>query len=207
MWQHSLLAYVLLSTGITNGAWYVAMFLGLPLMISHLAIVGPGGTGLGAYGLVISCYGSTNLLTTLVVGGSGLPARPARLMCGGNSIFGIGILLLGAVMLLPLPQASRLPCLMATAAFAAVGGPMSDITIATLRQTLLTRADIAPAMRAYMVMNNVGLLVAMAIAPRAMDRLGIAPVIAACGALVVVTGLAGLLRLAQVRSQPATMVP
>jgi MFS transporter, DHA3 family, macrolide efflux protein len=148
MWQHRLLAHVLLSAGVTNGAWYVAMFLGLPLMISHLGIVGPGGTGLGAYGLMISCYGSTNLLTTLVVGGSGLPARPARLMCSGHTIFGVGILLLGAVMLLPLPPASRLPCLMATAALAAIGGPMSDITIATLRQTLLVRADIAPAMRA-----------------------------------------------------------
>lgn len=207
MWQHRLLAYVLLSTGVTNGAWYVAMFLGLPLMISHLGITGPGGTGLGAYGLVISCYGSTNLLATLVVGGSGFPARPARLMCSGNTIFGIGILLLGAVMLLPLPSASRLPCLMATAAFAAIGGPMSDITIATLRQMLLSRADIAPAMRAYMVMNNVGLLATMVIAPRAMDGMGIAPVIAASGAIVAVIGLAGLLRLAQVVPRTAAMVP
>jgi protein-S-isoprenylcysteine O-methyltransferase Ste14 len=80
---------------------------------------------------------------------------------------------------------------------------MSNITIATLRQTLLARTDSAPAMRVYIVMNIVVLLVAMVIAPRAMDRLSLVPVIAACVALVVVIGLAALLRLAQVRSQPA----
>jgi protein-S-isoprenylcysteine O-methyltransferase Ste14 len=76
---------------------------------------------------------------------------------------------------------------------------MSNITIATLRQTLLARADSAPAMRVYIVMNIVLLLVAMVIAPRAMDRLSLVPVNAAHGALVVVIGLAALLRLAQVR--------
>jgi hypothetical protein len=110
-------------------------------------------------------------------------------------IFGIGTLLLGAAMLLPMPLPARLPCLLATAAFAAIGGPMSDITIATLRQTLLPRGDIAPAMRAYMVMTNGGLLAAMVIAPRAMDAFGIAVVIAVSGAAVAVIGLAGLLRL------------
>lgn len=207
MWRHSLLAYVLVTTGITNSVWYAVMFLGLPLLINRLGIVGPGGTGLGAYGLVISCYGSTNLLATLVVGGRGIPVRPARLMCGGNMVFGFGILLLGASMLLPLPLAARLPCLMVTAAFAAIGGPMSDITIATLRQTLLRRGDIAPAMRAYMVMNNVGLLVAMLIAPRILDMFGIPFVIVACGCIVAMMGLAGLLRLSKVMPLPAAAAP
>ena len=203
MWRHRLLAYVLLTCGVTNGAWYAAMFLGLPLMIDRMGIVGPGGTGLGAYGLVISTYGSTNLLTTLIVGGRNLPLRPARLMCSGNIIFGVGVALLGGAMLLPLPASARLPCLLVTAAFAAIGGPMSDITIATLRQTLLARGDIAPAMRAYMVMNNVGLLAAMLIAPGGMDAFGIAPVIVMCGTIVAVIGGIGLLRLAQSIPQPA----
>jgi hypothetical protein len=203
MWQHRLLAYVLLNTGVTNGTWYAVMFLALPLLISQLGIVGPGGTGLGAYGLVISCYGSTNLLTTLVVGSRAIPSRPARLMCGGNIIFGGGIVLLGGAMLLPLPGAMRLPGLIAAAAFAAIGGPMSDITIATLRQTLLARSDIAPAMRAYLVMNNLGLLVAMLVAPRALDAFGIAPVIVACGAIVAIAGIVGYVRLAHELPQAA----
>ena len=139
MRRHALLGYVLGSTCVINGAWYAAMFLGVPLAIEHLGVRGPGGSGLGAYGLVISAYGCTNLLATLVVGNLTLPARPGLRMFSGNMTTGTGILLLGAAMALPMPPAARLPCLMAAAALAAIGGPMSDITIATLRQTLLAR--------------------------------------------------------------------
>jgi hypothetical protein len=38
-----------------------------------------------------------------------------------------------------------LPCLMAAAVMTAIGGPMGDITMATLDQTLLPAADIAAA--------------------------------------------------------------
>ena len=51
---HPLLSFVLCITGVINGAWSAAYFLGLPLMIARAGITGPGGTGLGAYGLVIS---------------------------------------------------------------------------------------------------------------------------------------------------------
>ena len=69
MRRHALLGYMLvLSTFVVNGTWCPAMFLGLPLAIEHLGVRGPGSSGLGAYGLVISAYGCTNLLATLVVG-------------------------------------------------------------------------------------------------------------------------------------------
>ncbi len=45
MRQHALLGYVLGSTCVINGAWYVAMFLGVPLAIEHLEVRGPGGSG------------------------------------------------------------------------------------------------------------------------------------------------------------------
>ncbi len=202
MWGQRLLAYVLATSGVINGIWYAVMFLALPLLIDRTGIVGPGGTGLSAYGLVISCYGSTNLLATLIVGGRGLPARPGCLMCGGNTVFGSGVLLLGVVVLLPLPPTLRLPALMATAALAAIGGPMSDIPIATLRQTLLRRADIAPAMRAYMVVNNLGLVLAMVLAPRAIEHFGVAAVAIAGGAMVAALGLFGMVQLGRVVPQP-----
>jgi hypothetical protein len=198
MSRHPLLAYILLSSGVLNGAWYAAMFLGLPLAIDTLGIAGPGGTGLGAFGLVIACYGSTNLLATLVVGSRELPSRPARMMCSGNMTVGLGILLLGVVIASPLPSIALLPGLMAAAALAAIGGPMSDITIATLRQTLLPVNDIAAAMRAYMIVANVGLLAAMLAAPPLLNRCGTAPVVVACGLLILVVGLGGLLRLNRV---------
>jgi len=196
---HALLGYVMGSTLVINGTWYAAMFLGLPLAIEHFGVRGPGGSGLGAYGLVISAYGCTNLLSTLVVGNRTLPLRPGRLMFSGNMTVGAGILLLGVVMALPVAPAARLPCLMAASAMAGIGGPMSDITIATLRQTLLATADMAAAMRAYMVMNNLGLLTGMLLAPALFHSVGIAGTVALCGAAILLAGMTGMLRYGGVR--------
>jgi hypothetical protein len=60
------------ATAVINSGWNAAFFVGLPLMIEQAGVTGPGGAGLAAFGLVISGYGSTNLLTTLIVGGSGV---------------------------------------------------------------------------------------------------------------------------------------
>ena len=200
---HALLGYVLGATFVINGAWYAVMFLGLPLAIEHFGVRGPGDSGLGAYGLVTSAYGCTNLLATVVVGNRTLPVRPGRLMFSGSMTTGTGLLLLGAVMALPLPSAARLPCLMVAAGMAGIGGPMSDITIATLRQTLLATADMAAAMRAYMVMTNLGVLTGMLMAPGLFRNVGIAGTVALCGAAIVLTGMTGMLRLGDVRVAPA----
>jgi len=124
-------------------------------------------------------------------------------MFSGNMTVGVGILLLGATMALPMPAAARLPGLMAASGLAAIGGPMSDITIATLRQTLLASADMAAAMRAYMVMNNFGLLVGMLLAPGLFRGAGISGTVALCGAAILFTGMTGMLRHGDVRVAPA----
>jgi hypothetical protein len=179
------------------------MFLGLPLAIDRLGVRGPGDSGLGAYGLVISAYGCTNLLATLVVGNLTLPMRPGLRMFLGSMISGGGILVLGAAMALPIQPAARLPCLMAAAALAAIGGPMSDITIATLRQTLLAATDMAAAMRAYLAMSNFGVLTGMLVAPELFRTAGVPETVAFCGAAILCTGAAGLLRHGAVRVAPA----
>lgn len=220
MRRHALLGYVLGSSCVINGAWYPVMFLGLPLAIEHLGVSGSGpgggplggaggspwgspGAGLTAYGLVISAYGWTNLLATLVVGNLTLPMRPGLRMFSGSMVVGTGILLMAAVIALPVPAAARLPCLMAASAFAGIGGPMSDITIATLRQTLLGSADMAAAMRAHMVMTNLGLLVGMLLAPEVIRWIGVAGTICLCGAAILLTGMTGIVRHGAARAAPA----
>jgi len=124
-------------------------------------------------------------------------------MFSGNITVGTGILLLGAAMALPMPAAARLPSLMAASGLAAIGGPMSDITIATLRQTLLASADMAAAMRAYMVMNNLGVLTGMLMAPALFRGIGIPGTVALCGAAILFAGTTGMLRHGAVRVAPA----
>jgi hypothetical protein len=93
--------------------------------------------------------------------------------------------------------------LMAAGGMAGIGGPMSDVTIATLRQTLLATADMAAAMRAHMTMTNLGALTEMLMAPVLFRNVGIAGTMALCGVAIVLTGMTGLLRLGATRVAPA----
>jgi MFS family permease len=174
--SHRLLWTVLVFKGPINGLWIASFYLALPLLIDRAGITGPGGTGLGAYGLVISAYGCTNLLSTFVVGSRALPAHPGRMMFAGSMIVGLGTA--GLVSGL----AGGLPALMAAAAFAAIGGPMSDIPVAVLRQTALPAGEVAAAMRAFMVVNYAGALTAMLLAPSLASALGASRLVMCCGA-------------------------
>ncbi len=192
MIAHPLLGYVLRTTALVNGAWYAAYFLATPLLIERLGIAGPGGTGLGAFGLVIAAYGSTNLLSTLALGSRPMTTRPQRLMFSGGVVTGVGTALIAVVPLLP--PGWRLAGLAGSAAVAAIGGPMKDVPFAVLRQLRLPARDLAAGVRTYIATNSAGLLVAMLLAPMLLHALGPAMLILGCGAVMAVTGAAGLLR-------------
>jgi hypothetical protein len=190
MGAHPILGYVLRTTGVVNGVWYAAFFLALPLLIEREGVRGPGGAGIGAYGLVIAAYGLTNLASTLVLGGRAVPARPQFQMFGGTILVGIGTALMGLAGLLP--EGWILPGLAAGAALGAAGGPMKDIPLAVLRQTRLQEADLGAAMRAYMAANAAGMLVAMLLAPSLLRAFGPVAVIVACGAVLAATAVLGM---------------
>jgi DHA3 family macrolide efflux protein-like MFS transporter len=193
--RHPLLGFMLGASAVINGAWYTVIFVGLPLMIRTADATLPGGSnrGLAEYGLVISAYGAANLLSNLVVGSQGIATRPARLIFSGNLILGLGMAGMGLAGAL-LPGASLLPALLACSGLAAIGGPMQDITMATLRQTVLPLPDMAAAVRAYMVMNALGMLLALLCAPWMFDALGVPRAILLCGLAVALVGVVGLLR-------------
>ncbi len=192
MGSHPVLGFKLLTAGPLNGAWYATFFFALPLAIERLGVKAPAGGGLGAYGLVISAYGSTNLVSNLVMGGRALGDRPQRVMFAGDWVVGLGMMLLGAALLLP--PGWVLPGLMASAGFAALGGPMSDIPTAVLRQTRLRPGDLAASMRASMAVSSAGVLVALLAAPGLVSGLGLVAFIAAMGAVLVGVGAWGSLR-------------
>jgi MFS family permease len=185
---HRLLGPVLVLSGPINGFWQAAFFLAVPLLIAQAGIVGPGGTGLGAFGLVMSAYGCTNLGTTLVIGSRPLPPHPGRMMFGGTVVLGIGVAALA------LGPVAGLPAMMAAAALAAVGGPMKDIPVAVLRQTELPHGEIASATRAFMVANYAAALVAMGLAPFVVHRTGPVALVVICGVALVALALWGLVK-------------
>ncbi len=200
--RHSLLGYYLTVSGPLNGVWYAMFYLCLPLMITRTGLGASGGpSGLGAYGLILSAYGCGNLAATVFLGGRALPARPQFQMLYGNIHFGCGALLLASANLLPVEW--RLTGFAAAAALTAMGGPMQDIPTAVLRQTRIAVTDRPAAMRAYMAMVGLGILVAMLLTPVAITKFGVTQVIVACGAVYLVVAAVGLARLAGWRDTDA----
>jgi predicted MFS family arabinose efflux permease len=185
---HPLLFYVLATTGLVLGAWYAAMFLGIPLMLER------GGADVGAYGLVIASYGTTNLVATLVVGSFPVPRRPASMVFGGLALVGVGTTLLGVAGWLSLPAHWLVPALCTAAAAGAAGGPMEDVAVAVLRQTRLPHGEQAAAMRAFLASGNLGLLVAFLAAPKLFEAMGAAPTVTLCGAVLLAVAAVGFAR-------------
>ncbi len=190
--RHRLLGYVLAATGLLNGAWYAVFFLILPLMVARNGLVGPGGSGVAAYGAVISAYGCTNLLANLVIGSRPMPAQPGRQIFIGNLIMGAGICGLAIIEAVGLAQTALLPAYAAIAAFCAVGGPMQDIPVTVLMQTELPRPDIQAATRAFIAVNQGGLLFGLVIAPALLELLPLSVVVALCAAPIAAFGVVGL---------------
>ncbi len=188
-----LLGFVLSVTGIINGAWYAAYFIGLPLMLVQGGVPG----GIAAFGTVISAYGLTNLITTLIVGNRPISRRPGRMIFGGNLCLGIGTLLLGLCGVV-LPHSWLLAGLVTSALVSAVGGPMQDITVATRRQVVLANSDIAAGTRAFVVASQAGLLIGMIASPLCFKLFGVAPTVMIAGACVLAVSTIGLRRFAAV---------
>jgi hypothetical protein len=156
-----------------------------PLLGYYLAVSGP---------LNGVWYAVFYLCLPVFLGGRTLPARPQFQMLGGNIQGGCGILLLAAANFLP-PE-WRLTGFAAASALTAMGGPMQDIPTAVLRQTRLPPSDRPAAMRAYMAVVCIGILVAMLLTPVVIALIGVTRLVAACAAVYLCVAALGLARFA-----------
>lgn len=188
MARHPVLALSLLFGVPGAGIWYAVLFLAVPLLLTHMP-----GHGLPDFGLVLASYGLGNIGGALFIGGTPMPRRAGRMVFAADLVLGGGLAAIGAAYLL-LPGPWVLPGFCVAAAFSSVGGPMSDIPVAVLRQTRLRPEDQAAAMRATLVSWNVGILIALAGAPLLFGAVGVAPAVLGGGLVIVACGVAGLLR-------------
>lgn len=191
MMQHPLIRYYFLVSGLFSGIWYSAFTLILPLMLMRYGVGGSNAAGLGAYGLILSAYGCTNLASTIVFGSRIMPSRPQFQMATGNFFVGAGLGLMGLASLLP--AGLQLPGYALAAALGAIGGPMKDIPMAVLRQTRLAPTDVGAGMRAYMAVMSAGTLVAMVAAPSLVHLAGNVSVMIAFGITYVGVGVIALI--------------
>jgi hypothetical protein len=181
---HGLLRFMLVAVAPQNGVWIACYFLALPLHLER----GFGAGGLAAFGTVMAGYGVGNLAGTLVLGNMAMPARPARRVFLGILLFGSATGAMAGAMLLP--AGWQVPAIALCAAVAAVGGPMQDIVVATLRQTDLAQEDIAAAVRAHMVSVQFGAVATMLAAPALVAAAG--PELVVLGAAAVFLGIGAL---------------
>jgi hypothetical protein len=182
---------MLVANGIVAGTWSAAFFVALPLAITQQRVGGDGGADIGTYGLLLTCYGVANLAANVAVGSAGVPSRPGATVFLGLSLTGSGILFIACALAAPLPAGWRLPLLALATAFSGIGGPLKDITIATVRQLSVASRDMAAAMRVHLLLAYAGTLAVMLATPSLCDRLGAVTVIALVGGVFLAVAAIG----------------
>ena len=80
------------------------------------------------------------------------------------------------------------------ASAAAIGGPMHDIAVATLRQLAVPGREMGSTVRAFMLLNHLGALIAMLMAPTILDAIGVAATTILCGTTICAVAALGIMR-------------
>jgi MFS family permease len=173
---------------IANGTWVVTFFLCVPLAIERIGAVGFGGSGLGAFGLVIACYGVTNFAALLIVGNRAMPLQPARQIIAAKLVMMTGMAIV-AFAAWCAPPDLLLPGFMLGAVVSAPSGPMADIPLAFMRQTRMGPGEVAPVVRAFIASNQVGSITGLLVAPVLIRWIGVGGVAALCSLLTAGAGL------------------
>jgi MFS transporter, DHA3 family, macrolide efflux protein len=183
--------YLLSLSGIVSGLWIVALWLCVPLVVQREGLSGFGLEGLGVVGLIMGAYGAGNLASNLVIGAMEI-RNPVRVILLGFAVVGAGLALMGLATFAP--AGLVVPLMMAASAAAAVGGPMSDVPFATLRQTRFPLGEVAAVYRLAIVADWGGMALATAIAPAILLHVAPPIVMTVCGLLIVVAGSGGFFR-------------
>ncbi|MFC5570165.1 MFS transporter [Lysobacter yangpyeongensis] len=183
--------FFLCAGGVINGLWSVAMWLALPLALRQVPSHVAGRDGLALVSFVVAAYGAGNLLSNLVTG-SRCVQRPVRWIFSGQAVIAIGFILLGALSG-HVTSRPAFVALTAAAGLAGMGAPLSDIPMATLRQSLFARQDIASVFRLKMIFDWSGMLIANLLAPLALRYAGASTLIVACGTGIGLVPLIGVL--------------
>ncbi|GLV57761.1 MFS transporter [Dictyobacter sp. S3.2.2.5] len=178
--RHKPLSWAISLNGVMNLAWSASFVIGVPLLVNQVLK-----SNVGALGLIIGAYGVGNVISNLVMGSVHI-RRPIPIIFVGKIIVGLGFLVLA--------WAHSLPLAVLASAGAAFGGPMGDITMLTIMQTELPVAQLGKVYSLRMVLANVGASLGLLAAVPMFAHVSVMVGISICAVLMIVLGVAGLLR-------------
>ena len=186
---HPVVIYALISNLIGNATWAMGYLLGMVLYLRETS-----DSPLTTYGMMMTAYGAGNMVMSLILS-SMAPARPAVRLVASRLIFGTGILLL--------PLVHGPFWLMMVAGFAALNGPLGDLSLLYLLQTCFPPHRLAQVYRMQMCVIFTGMLLAYAAAPTLYACFGLRATIVASGIASALSGVAGLAFFAWRRMAPS----
>ncbi len=173
-----LVFHVVLTTGVVCGAWMLFFPLGIGLKVKAMT------DDVAAFGWVVAAYGAGNLSSNLVLGSVRIE-RPGRALVLGRACAGVGFL--------GLALAPSLPLVMLSAAFAAAGGPATDIGILAVMQERYGPDEFGRVYRLILASAHLGTLAVLGASAMLFDTFGLDAVLVADAMLILAIGLFGLL--------------
>ena len=172
--------------GLCSVAWGVAFMVGAPMLADRVF-----GAGAATYGWIAAAYGAGNVVSNLVMAVVRVERRVLVLFAGGV-IYGGGLLLFGF--------SPNVPTALACAAFAAIGGPMTDVTILVIMQTEFPAHQIGKVFSLRTTVSSVGISIGLVLAGPLYAWLSIPGAIAVVTLPVIVAAVAAGLRVSTPRA-------
>ncbi|WP_029031083.1 hypothetical protein [Salinarimonas rosea] len=189
-----LLAFTFLSQAVNAGAWYLG-FIFTTALIFEASSGGSEASGLGGFGTAVLFYGLGNVAANILT--SGMPLRdPAKYITAGRLVAGFGYLLLS----LDFGAAWLFLC----AALAASGTPPADLAFLKLIQSRYQWGDVAKLCRVKIIVEYLGMRVAMISAPVLLSILAPPLVVGLCGLALLAVGTYGAIYTWGMRRWPET---
>lgn len=173
-------------------AWTLGLSLGLPFLVADSGVTGLGLAGLGAVGALMGAYGAGDFLSNVLVAGA-RPRRVGRFMFIGYIILG-GALALVPLPLALLPEAARLPAMMAVGFAAGLGGPMFFVPMMTFLQTHIDGPDLASVIRLRLALVAASGMMGSALASVMFREIGVSATVVVAGGAICAIGAWGALR-------------
>jgi MFS transporter, DHA3 family, macrolide efflux protein len=189
--QHRLIAWDFASFGVLNVLWSIIFSIGLPTLIKeHFA------GGIGVYGSIIGVYGLGGLIGNIILGNMSL-RKPWLLRGMGNIAWGLGFL---AIALAP-----NLNTVLIAASFAAIGGPLVNLTTVTIMQTDIPGDQIGKVYSLRSIIANCGKVLGFLFAALLFSHCPASTVIAVAATIYPLFGIAEILRFGRAKKKETSL--